>query len=172
MPSTRIDSPEPRPGIAAGHDARPRALALIALYKLVKAVACTMLAAAAFDLVRPEVAAWFGGWLESLTWPTRHGFSMRAIDWLLGLGPHQFRLFGSAALVYAALYAVQGVGLWFGKRWAEYLVVAETSLLLPFEIWELLRRFSLFKLVVLVVNVAVIIYLIHLLRRRAPAEIR
>lgn len=164
MSSPHIDSSHRIPIAAMAREARPRALLMIAAYKAMKAVACLVLAVAAFHLVRPDVAAGFVGWLESLAWVTRHGFAMRAVDWMLGLGPHQFRVFGSVALVYAALYAVQGIGLWLAQRWAEYLVVAETCLLLPFELWELQRRFSAFKLVVLAANVAVVIYLVHLLR--------
>jgi uncharacterized membrane protein (DUF2068 family) len=146
-------------------DGRPRALVVIALYKFVKTAACIVLAAAAFNLVRTDVSMPFEHWLESLTWTTRHGILMRGVDWLLGLGPKQFQLFGTAALVYAALYAVQGFGLWWGKRWAEYLVIVETGLLLPVESWELLHRFSAFKLAVLVTNLAILIYLVGLLSR-------
>ena len=133
MPSACPDSAglPSKPGML--RDGRHRGLVVIALYKFVKMAACVLLAAAAFDLVRPEVAMHFEHWLESLTWATRQGIVMRSIDWLLGLGPKQFRIFGAAAAVYAALYAVQGFGLWFSKRWAEYLVVIETCLLLPFE---------------------------------------
>lgn len=164
MPSACPDSAglPSKPGML--RDGRHRGLVVIALYKFVKMAACVLLAAAAFDLVRPEVAIHFEHWLESLTWATRQGIVMRSIDWLLGLGPKQFRIFGAAAAVYAALYAVQGFGLWFSKRWAEYLVVIETCLLLPFESWELLHRFSVFKLAVLVANVVVVVYLIRLLR--------
>ncbi len=90
-------------------------------------------------------------------------------SWFSGLGPHQFRVFGAAAVIYALLYAVQGLGLWFGKRWAEYLIVVETGLLLPLEIWELLQHFSPFKLVVLCANAVIVGYLIHVLRKpRVP----
>lgn len=149
----------------------PRALVVIALYKLVKTAACLALAAAAFNLLRPGVELQFEHWLESLTWATRHGIVMRSVDWLLDLGPKQFRMFGVAALVYAALYALQGYGLWLGRRWAEYLVIIETCLLLPFELWELAHRFSTFKSFVLVVNVAVVIYLIALLRRHEQGKV-
>jgi uncharacterized membrane protein (DUF2068 family) len=149
------------PAAASRH---PRALILIALFKLFKCIACLTLAATAFHLLRPDADAGFSHWLESLTWATRHGFLAHAVDWLLGLGPHQFRVFGSMALVYALLYAVQGVGLWMAQRWAEYLVVLETCLLLPFELWELAQRFSAFKLAVLAINVAVVVYLVRLLR--------
>lgn len=167
MPSACSESAGPPPKSGILRDRRPRALVVIALYKFVKMAACVLLAATAFNLVRPEVAMHFEHWLESLTWATRYGIVTRLINWLLGLGPTQFRIFGVAAIGYAALYAVQGVGLWLGKRWAEYLVVIETCLLLPFDSWELLHRFSALKLAVLVANVVVVVYLIRLLRRHA-----
>lgn len=153
------------PSPATTRAAVPRALVVIALYKIAKTAACLALAAAAFNLVRPEVNLHFAHWLESLAWVTRHGIVMHSVDWLLNLDPNQFRAFGVAALVYGVLYAAQAYGLWFGKRWAEYLVIIETCLLLPVESWELAHRFSGLKLVVLLINVVVVIYLIGLLRR-------
>ena len=46
------------------------------------------------------------------------------------------------------------------KRWAEYLTFVATTALLPLEIWELTRRISPFKIVALVVNLAIVIYLL------------
>jgi uncharacterized membrane protein (DUF2068 family) len=65
------------------------------------------------------------------------------------------------------MYAIQAGGLWFGKRWAEYFVVVETSLLLPFEAWELAQQASALKCVLLAGNVAIVIYLVHVLRTKA-----
>ena len=166
MPASR--RPESRT-LRADTNGRPRTLVLIALYKLLKTVACLALAAIAFHLLQPAPAAHFDRWLASLSWVSHHDLALRTVVWLLGLGPHEFRLFGLAALVYALLYAVQGIGLWFGRRWAAYLVVAETGLLLPLEVWELLHRFRPLKLVVLVVNLAIVAYLVRLLCTRDAA---
>ncbi len=63
-------------------------------------------------------------------------------------------------LAYAALEATEAVGLWFNKRWAEYLTFVATTLLIPYEVYELWLRVSVFKLIVLAINVAVAIYLL------------
>lgn len=169
MPAARPESsPLSRAAVPRAH--RPRALALIALYKLAKAVICVVLAAVAFHLRQRGALEHFDDWLESLTWGARLGPATRVIAWLLDLGPHQFRLFGFVALGYAALYAVQGIGLWRSQRWAEYLVVVETSLLLPVEVWEILHRFAVLKVVVLTTNIAVVAYLIHVLRARTAGD--
>jgi len=55
--------------------------------------------------------------------------------------------------------------LWNGKRWAEYLTVVATASLIPFELWEIARHFTWLKVGALGVNVAIVCYLIYLLRR-------
>lgn len=64
------------------------------------------------------------------------------------------------ALGYAALEAAEMVGLWLMKRWAEYLTLLSTSLFLPLEIYELTTKLSAFKLVIFILNAAIVIYLL------------
>ena len=63
--------------------------------------------------------------------------------------------------LYAALEGAEAVGLWLMKRWAEYLTFVATTLLLPLEIYELSRRFSVLKVLTLIINVAVVVYLLY-----------
>ncbi len=71
-------------------------------------------------------------------------------------------LYGLAAVVlaYACLEAVEMVGLWWNKRWAEYLTFVATTLLIPYEIYELVLRLSPLKAAAFVVNVLVVAYLL------------
>jgi uncharacterized membrane protein (DUF2068 family) len=62
---------------------------------------------------------------------------------------------------YAVLEGVEAVGLWLGRRWAEYLTFLATSVLLIPEIWELDRSVSTLKLITLLINLAVVIYLLY-----------
>jgi len=68
---------------------------------------------------------------------------------------------GIALLGYAVLEGVEAVGLWFGKRWAEYLTFIATVVFLPFEIYELTERVSPLKVIGFVINLAVVVYLIY-----------
>lgn len=68
---------------------------------------------------------------------------------------------GIALLAYALMEGVEAVGLWFGKRWAEYLTFVATVVLLPFEIYELHERVSPLKVIGFVINLAVVLYLIY-----------
>jgi hypothetical protein len=52
------------------------------------------------------------------------------------------------------------VGLWNQRRWAEYLTFIVTTLLIPLEIYELTATVSWFKVVALIVNLAIVVYLL------------
>lgn len=64
------------------------------------------------------------------------------------------------ALAYAALEATEMVGLWFARRWAEYLTFVATIALIPYEVYELTIKISVFKIAALVLNVAIAAYLL------------
>jgi uncharacterized membrane protein (DUF2068 family) len=67
---------------------------------------------------------------------------------------------GSVVLAYAVLEGLEAVGLWLMRRWAEYLTFIATTLLLPVEIYELTHKVSPLKIVTLVLNIAVVVYLL------------
>jgi uncharacterized membrane protein (DUF2068 family) len=67
---------------------------------------------------------------------------------------------GIVVSFYAVLEGAEAVGLWYGKRWAEYLTFIATALLLPVEVYELTERFSALKVLTLVINLAVVVYLL------------
>jgi uncharacterized membrane protein (DUF2068 family) len=73
---------------------------------------------------------------------------------------------------YSVLFFIEGTGLFFEKRWAEYLTIIATSSLLPIEIYEVLKHPNLVKVFTLAANLAIVIVLIIIVRRqrRAPAE--
>lgn len=68
--------------------------------------------------------------------------------------------------LFGNLHVIEGVGLWLKKHWAEYLTVASTAALVPFELIELLRNQHLLELVVLTLNVAVVVFLVRRLQMR------
>jgi uncharacterized membrane protein (DUF2068 family) len=89
-----------------------------------------------------------------------HGLTHR-IDELFSLRSAKLHLFAAIALTYALIEGIEAVGLWYGKRWAEYLTLIVTSSLLPVEIYELTQHATPFKILALIVNVAVVAYLLY-----------
>lgn len=70
----------------------------------------------------------------------------------------------AAASAYAIVRLAEAYGLWFQRRWAEWLGCVGAALYIPFEIWHLVRHGSWLTAAVLLVNVVVVIYLAACLR--------
>jgi uncharacterized membrane protein (DUF2068 family) len=86
---------------------------------------------------------------------------LHELDRLFSLRAGTLHLVGAAVAVYAVLEGVEAVGLWFQKRWAEYLTFIATTALLPLEVYELTRTVSPVKIIALIVNIAVVVYLLR-----------
>jgi len=69
-------------------------------------------------------------------------------------------LVAALALAYAALEATEAVGLWLGRRWAEYLTFVATVVFVPYEIYELTKSVTWLKVLALVINLLIVIYLL------------
>ena len=79
--------------------------------------------------------------------------------------PQTLAALGVGALMYGALFAIEGVGLVRRRLWAEYMTTVITTSFIPIEVYEMIESSSLLKAVVILLNVAVIVYLLWRLRR-------
>ena len=104
--------------------------------------------------------------LRAIDLDPRRPLFHRVIAYLHHLHASEVRVAALFALGYGALELVEGTGLWLDQLWAEYLTVIATSLLVPFEVYELVRHPTVLKAGGLAVNLAIVAYLVHLLRRR------
>lgn len=66
-----------------------------------------------------------------------------------------------STLAYALLALVEGVGLWLRYTWAANLVIAESAVFVPLEVYEVIHSFSYSMLGLLGLNILIIIYLVR-----------
>jgi len=154
--------------MAKAHD-QPRSrriLRLIAAERIVRGV--LLLAAGVYLLfhVNSDFGRVAERVLRAIDLDPRRPLFHRVIAYLHHLHASEVRIAALFALGYGVLELVEGTGLWLDQLWAEYLTVIATSLLVPLELYELVRRPSALKAGGLVVNLAIVAYLVHVLRRR------
>lgn len=71
-----------------------------------------------------------------------------------------------AALMYSVVRFAEAVGLWLDRRWAEWFGLLTGVMYIPLELFELFKRVTLPKVIVVVVNVFVVSYLLYVLIKR------
>ena len=148
-------APEPRFGI----------LRIIALYKLVKVLLLLALAYGEVRLHDASLAAKLLTWASARPLGLERQVVTQLLTWFSGIsasGIHTLRL---VTLCYAAVFAIEGIGLWMRKRWAEWMTTIITASLIPFELWELFYRPNVGKLLVLLANTAIVVILVLHVRR-------
>jgi uncharacterized membrane protein (DUF2068 family) len=148
------------------HGERVGVLRLIAVFKFAKAFLLGTVGLGALKLLDPAVAARAEEWLRGLAMSYDRHAMQGVLVFVSRLTPERLEALGIGAFLYAALFTTEGIGLWLGKRWAEYLTVIATGSFVPFELYELARRPSIPRMAALALNLAVVAYLIHHLRRR------
>lgn len=145
-----------------------RLLRLIALFKFLKAALLVALGVGAFKLMHKDIGGIFEHWVMAL----RLDPGSRLIDlaWakIASARSDQIKKIGIGSFVYAGLFLAEGTGLWLRKRWGEWLTVIITSSLVPVEVYEMYRHFSGAKVVVLLVNIAIVVYLVLHIRADKP----
>jgi uncharacterized membrane protein (DUF2068 family) len=150
----------------------PRVLRLIAIERILRGV--LLFAAGVYLLFHLNTD--FGRLSErvirAIELDPRRPFLHNIVAYLHHLHTSEIRIAAIIALGYGVLELVEGTGLWLDQLWAEYLTVIATSLLIPFELYELVNRPSVWKAGGVVVNVAIVGYLAQLLRRRSRRPLR
>jgi uncharacterized membrane protein (DUF2068 family) len=91
---------------------------------------------------------------------TTHSGWLADFDKLFAVSTTHLYWYGVAVAAYAAINGIEAFGLWRARRWAEYLTLIEVVVLLPIEIHELTVRVSPLKILTLVLNLAVVAYLL------------
>ena len=66
------------------------------------------------------------------------------------------------ASIYTILRFVEAYGLWYALPWAEWLAAASGAIYIPFELADLIHRPTWFRLLVLTVNLAIVLYMLYL----------
>ena len=140
------------------------ALLVIAIFKFVKGAVLLALAFGALTFLHKDVASEIQRWLDQLRIDPDNKFIGALLGKLQLVHTKELKEISALGAGYAALFLTEGTGLLFRKRWAEWLTIVATSSLMPIEVYELVEKFTAVRLFALLINAAVVLYLIYLVR--------
>jgi uncharacterized membrane protein (DUF2068 family) len=140
-----------------------KGLVLIAVYKLLQALLFVAIGVGALRLLHKDIDDVLMQIAKNLRFNTESRFVDFILDRASLLNDPILRRIGLAAFCYAGVGILEGIGLYLEKVWAEYLTLLITASFLPFEIHEIIRRFTMARVALLVVNILVFLYLLKLI---------
>ena len=148
-------------------------LVLIAAYKFLLALLFVAIGIGALHLLHKDI----DDVLTQLATALRFNPESRFVNFLADKGSLLndpiLRRIGFLAFAYASVSLAEGIGLYLEKAWGEYLTLLITGSFLPWEVFEIFRRITWGRVVLLVVNLLVFVYLLKLVavRRKQPTEL-
>ena len=147
-----------------------KGLVLIALYKLLLALIFIGVGIGALHLVGKDIDDVLSTAAADLRFNPEGRFVNFLLDRASFLDDPMLRRIGFGAFCYAAIGILEGIGLYLEQAWAEYLTLIITASFLPLEVIEILHKLTTTKVLLLVVNALVLLYLLKVVvdRRRHP----
>jgi uncharacterized membrane protein (DUF2068 family) len=142
-----------------------RGLLFIAAYKLMKGLGLLALGIGVLRLLHKDVAAEIAQWLDVLRVDPHNHYIQKLLEKLGMVDDRKLKALSIGTFFYSALFLTEGVGLALRKRWAEYLTIISTASLLPLEVYEIAKGASPAKILVLLANIAIVVYLVIEVRR-------
>jgi uncharacterized membrane protein (DUF2068 family) len=143
---------------------------LIAVFKLLKALVLVVAGVGILKLIHNDVATVVDHWVTMLGLDPGNRYVDHALRAATNIPPNRIKDLGLGSFVYAALFLTEGIGLWLLKRWAEWFTVVITASLVPLEVWEIHHHPTAVKILVLMINIAVVGYLLYRIRKESPGS--
>jgi uncharacterized membrane protein (DUF2068 family) len=166
-----------QPKVAAAepeHGANLQVLRAVATFELTKGMIVLLASCGVLLLVHRE-DPWdiADGLLRLLHISPDHHFAQVFLDWADNLTEAKLWAVAGVAAAYSFLRFVEAYGLWYARAWAEWIALISGTIYLPFEVYKVVHRASLFHISVLLINLAVVLYMIYALKTgEGPHRVR
>jgi uncharacterized membrane protein (DUF2068 family) len=148
----------------------PRTMQAVAVFEAVKGVAVLAGGFGLLSLLHRDVRHLAEALIAGLHLdPDRH-FPHIFLEASTQLTDARLWLFAGLAALYASVRLAEAYGLWHGYRWAAWLGAAGGAIYVPVELYELLQRVSALRVATLLLNIAIVVYLLWMLERQRRAQ--
>jgi uncharacterized membrane protein (DUF2068 family) len=149
---------------SARHRSQKRVLQAVAAFEFFKGFFVLLMGVCALALVHKDVWLYAESLLALFHISTDRRSAQMFLDFADSVTDARLWAAAQIAFAYAALRFTEGYGLWKGRTWAEWVAFVSGTLLIPLEIRELLRGVTALRCSILIGNLAVILYMLHVIR--------
>lgn len=161
---TPIPPPVPRPNPATA------GLRVIALFEAAKGALVLMAGFGLFRLLHRDAAHAAVVLLRHLHLNPAKGHARIFVQLMSDLSSTRLWLFASLAATYSCVRFIEAYGLWRDRAWAKWLAALSGAIYVPFELYEVYIGPTRLKLAALVLNLAVVGYMLYSIRSESPGR--
>lgn len=164
MPAMIASPVQPRASTLRSH--RDRWIIAIGAFKLLQALLFIFLGVGALRLLHKDLMDVAEHFILAMRFNPEGHFVALFLEKVALIDPHRLRQISAVVFAIAGLDIIEGTGLVLERVWAEYVTLVLTASFLPWEFFEVLRHATWIRLVLLVINLAVVVYLLYYVRLR------
>ncbi len=138
----------------------------IAIFEAVKGILGIIGGFGILSLAHRDIPAFAGDLVEVLHLSSEGHLAQRIVETVTKLNPSNIKVFFALSLVYAAVRFIEAYGLWRLRAWAEWFGIISGSIYVPVEVYEIFQKPTIFRVLILLVNIGIVIYLISFRRKQ------
>ena len=149
-----------------------KGLRLIALVEALKGMFALLIGVVALLLPQRDLQQFVIRIVDAFRLDPAAHYTSRFIQEASLVTPQDLGWVAVGALAYSLFRFGEAYGLWRESTWAEWLAVVSGAIYIPFEVFTIYRRPTLFKFVILAVNILVVVYVAMALARKGKRTLR
>lgn len=138
----------------------------IGVFKLLQATLFILLGIGAIRLLHKDLMDLAEHFILAMRFDPEGHFVSLVLEKVALIDPHRLKQISAVVFAIAGLDLIEGLGLVLEKAWAEYVTLVLTASFLPWEFFEIMRHATWIRVVLLVINLAVVVYLLYYVRQR------
>ncbi|HET7442932.1 MAG TPA: DUF2127 domain-containing protein [Terriglobales bacterium] len=143
-------------------NAHLKGLRSVAALEFLKGLAVLLLGFGLLSLVHRDVWEVAVNFLDLLRINPDHHYAQVFLNLADRLNDTRLWMMAAAAAAYSSLRFLEAYGLWKARAWGEWIALVSGTIYLPFEIYELARKPTPIRAAILLINVAVVLYMLYL----------
>ena len=134
----------------------------VASFEFLKGIVVLLAGLGVFSMRHRDIWGVAESFLEFIHANPHHHFVGIFIDLVYRVSDVRLWKIALIATIYVMLRFIEAYGLWYIRPWAEWMAIASGSLYIPFEVADVMRRPDIVRILILVINLAIVLYMVFL----------